>query len=286
MTPKQKKTVTAVGAVFAASIAIVVWIFVSPFNPETRAWKNMSKYIKNGYRKGDLVRIDQTWRAKKVKYFSGLDVIAAPSNWKPKGKSYRRMWWIEKKKGERKGPGRLLAARKFNAYRVTLLEMSPPAWILLYGIEKAQVMTEKGGKKTPCRYDRGRARWICGNQGWEHVSRTTLPIGGLPRQCIWAHPIPGTTTIVSFNAKRTGRTIVIGSAFADRASNDRKPGWEMDIAVEVNGIKIGQYKRTRRKGWQRRPFNLPPRLGKQVRITVKLSAKQTGAAHFCFDAEI
>ena len=35
MTPKQKKTVTAVGAVFAASISIVVWIFVSPFNPET-----------------------------------------------------------------------------------------------------------------------------------------------------------------------------------------------------------------------------------------------------------
>ncbi len=118
-------------------------------------------------------------------------------------------------------------------------------------------------------------RHQCGPKGWQYVGSKTMKVAGKREACVWAHPLGGTMTQVTYPSVRSTKRepLEVRFGLADRVS---RKGGPVDVEVVFSG-KTTSHTHTPHRGWSR------VALGEgSGPLSIRISAEKVGQRHFCF----
>lgn len=196
------------------------------------------------------------------------------------------------------------ALARLDDARITRLDVPGglPAWRIEPGapyrvlarlsdlLPQARVSLAGPDGERSCPWDPGRRRFRCPGPTFLWVGKTREALGGVRRQCVWAHPPPGGSSrklLISLGNQgpiRLATRIALGLGLTDYAAQCRTCA-PVDVELEVaSGGEVVPHRfaaRGRGLTWER--VDTAPGPG-SVRLLV--SAADAAARHFCLDLEI
>jgi hypothetical protein len=139
-------------------------------------------------------------------------------------------------------------------------------------------LRDRNGRVTACEPYRN-GRFQCGPAGWMHVGPRTQQIDGADEACIWAHPIEGKTTVITYPPTRVeladGTRLHVDMGILDRSIGS---GAGVDVRV-IHGEREVTHRHPDRRGWT--TVAIEP--GDESHpLTIEVWAERVGRRHFCY----
>ena len=192
---------------------------------------------------------------------------------------FSRVWVLDGRSGGRAQPafpglGPLL--RKLPAGTMEAELHGPSGTPLFAQIAEIEVFVQdaQSGQKQPCAASG--SRHVCAAEPWVVVEPSTLSIGGVPYDCIGAHPTPKGTLVLRFRALGGGPRFHLATALADSAGDVRP----VQVEVRAGEAALGRFAHTRTGAWEGHSFDFPAGASRDVEL--RLSVEGGGKHHFCF----
>lgn len=155
-------------------------------------------------------------------------------------------------------------------------EMTPDAFAALRDpldpMAALVTVTDADGERACARRE---DRHQCGPKGWQYVGRKKMKVAGKRKTCIWAHPLDGATTRVTYPSVRSTKDAPLTLRFglADRVS---RKGGPVEVEVAFAG-ETTTHTHAPHRGWSR------VALGEgSGPLRIAISADEVGQRHFCF----
>ncbi len=145
------------------------------------------------------------------------------------------------------------------------------------GEAKEVYLTDHAGGRTPCTWEG--ERWRCGRQEWQYVGPQYTLMAGRWQKALWAHPYTNKTLHVVFENTAGARTLVLSTAFLERAYREEK-GQPVEVTVSVDGQAMLRYTNESIKQRYRHRVVLPE--GARM-IDLAFWVRFDGARHFVFN---
>jgi len=173
-----------------------------------------------------------------------------------------------------------LGALRLLRYKVDALR---PSFLLSEELESATV-TANGA---PCPFrPRGEKspRFQCREAPWTYVGAQIRGIGGIPRRCVWAHPLGGGRTL-SIRVPTRGplSSLELRAGFVGNAAYLQEAS-SVELALRYGGNSLGSVSVLPKPGWQQRKIAIPSaeRVGDEP-IEIELRSDNPGQRHLCFE---
>jgi hypothetical protein len=143
-------------------------------------------------------------------------------------------------------------------------------------LRSAKVTLKRDGSPSRCTRV-GIDRFRCSDAGWGFVGPNTLTVSGRKERCIWAHPLRGATTLVSYGEADPAaiEDLKIWTALDDGVA---EAGGPVEVTVTWGEART-EIRHPPTQGWQRTTVNKPPA---PASFEVRIRANQVGQRHFCY----
>jgi hypothetical protein len=157
---------------------------------------------------------------------------------------------------------------------------SEPSWSLSRALDTATVELVQGGEATPCARDGDRHR--CSAKSWNWVGKTRVRIGGVLRDCVWAHPVAGQRLVIRVPRVDVpaGAEIIVHHGLADAAVDANRAG--APVRLDVAGLAYDV--RPNRKGWAE--LRVAPESPGPRDLEIAVTADRDGGRHYCLEVEV
>jgi hypothetical protein len=143
-------------------------------------------------------------------------------------------------------------------------------------LRSAQVTLKRDGSPSRCTRV-GINRFRCSDAGWGFVGPNTLTVSGRKQRCIWAHPLRGATTIISYGDVDPAsiEDLEIWTALDDGVA---EAGGPVDVTVRWGGAR-SEIRHPPEQGWQKTSVKKPPA---PATFELRIRANRVGQRHFCY----
>ncbi len=175
---------------------------------------------------------------------------------------------------ERYPAGRALVVKAQSSVAATIKLLD---FVEAIGEAKEVYLTDQTGAHTPCVWEG--ERWRCGRQEWQYVGPQHTLMAGRWQKALWAHPYTNKTLHVVFENTVGARTLVLGTAFLERAYREQN-GHPVEVTVAVDGQAVLRYTNESIKQRYRNRVSLPE--GAHM-IDLAFWVRFDGARHFVFN---
>ncbi len=241
----------------ALLVGVAVWQLLRPLGmpepPGPQAWLDAARYVRSGFRPGDVVRIEPTWLTQGRVYFGDIDSgprtpmrvldLHAPLDL-PFLYRFQRLWLITAVEQRSSGDALLtdrferLDEVEFPGLTVSLYQV--PQGLLLWQMREgmsAAVLASGGAGSEACPWRQDRFR--CAGQPVADVRFEMREVAGGPRQCLLVKPEPeGRQTVLQFpSLDREGELLVRAGNTVEAARS--KDGGTVLVEVELDGNPVG-----------------------------------------------
>ena len=143
-------------------------------------------------------------------------------------------------------------------------------------LRNARVFLNRDGQRRRCTQV-GIDRFRCSDRDWGFVGPNTLTISGRKQTCIWAHPLDGATTIISYGTLDPEATggVDLWTALDDSVATSGGP---VDISVRW-GDATTDVHHAPQTGWKKTVVQRPDA---SATFEVTVRAEHVGRRHFCY----
>ena len=148
-------------------------------------------------------------------------------------------------------------------------------------IQKAEAvyLLDSKGTKHECKLMQ--ERWQCSSHSWNYVGKKSVVIEGRKRLAVWAHPRSGKTLAVRFALPSGSKSIVLGTAFLERAY--RASGDPVSVKIKAGAEELLSYTNENLNKYYRNRIELPAGAD---HLELLFHVKNDGARHFVFNGYI
>lgn len=162
-----------------------------------------------------------------------------------------------------------------------------PAWALRDTVEQLNVSVVRNSERVVCESKARGGRFRCSQQSWNWVGQTRQRIGGVVRECVWAHPVAGGAMLeLQARAVSLGHALVVRHGLTDRAVDAQRDGAPVHLDVALDGVTVAREVRPNRKGWVESRVNTSARAGTSAMLTLAIRAERDTHRNYCVDVEV
>ena len=201
-------------------------------------WKAAAEAVRKEHRSGDLVVIAPWWATHARLALKELTPIEDQA--RADASTYTRLWEVSirgSEAEEAKGLNPEWEAR-FGRVRVRRFMLPRPARVsyrFLHHIDQAKVsIVSRNGAESPCAWSANVSVWRCTRQSEIWIGPLVFDdLHFRPREAIWAHPLSGVVTRITFSDVPPGRKIYGYTSIRYRAAREgNKPPVVLDVVVD------------------------------------------------------
>jgi hypothetical protein len=170
-------------------------------------------------------------------------------------------------------------------YRLTVVrpvKIEEDRWNALLFLTTASVRRVGQTGTTPCPL-RG-DYFDCGGEGWMNVQATGIPFGGVWQNCIFAHPLNGSTLVLDFTVPLETASLSLAGGIDD-AGVGYPLGTPVTLAVRAGKELLAQTEFANTPGFFTKNLPLLRTVHGNETLSFEISTKNQDTRHFCFTAE-
>ncbi|GEM_PF-5783436 len=143
-------------------------------------------------------------------------------------------------------------------------------------LRSASVYLKRDGSRRSCTQV-GIDRYRCSDKGWGFVGPNTLTISGRKETCVWAHPLKGATTLISYGSTDPAEfdDLHLWTALDDGVAT---AGGPVEITAHWGDART-DITHPAEPGWEKTPLNRPDAAAS---LELSVRAERVGQRHFCY----